>query len=114
VEQQQNLLRSVNALMIFLVFIATLTTIVSAFLQRKNKPVFISLLIAAVFFIGCILITRFGNLPIQNQMLTWNANSLPNDWTILRDKWWSFHIMRTITELVALVLIAWTSARKVH
>ncbi len=114
VEQQQNLLRSLNALMISLVILATLTTIASAFLQRKNKPAFITLLIAAAFFIGCILITRFGNLPIQNQMITWNADSLPNDWTILRDKWWSFHIMRTITELVALVLIVWTSIKKVN
>lgn len=112
VEQQQNLLRSLNALMIFLVVTATLITIVSAILHRKNKRDFITLLIAAGFFIGCILITRFGNAPIQNNMLTWSAHSLPGNWMIVRDEWWRFHIMRTITELIALCLIVWTSIKK--
>ncbi len=112
VEQQQNLIRSLNALMIFLVVTATLTTIVSSILQRKNKRTFITLLIAAGFFIACILITRFGNAPIQNNMLTWNASSLPANWMVLRDDWWRFHIMRTITELIALCLIVWTSIKK--
>jgi hypothetical protein len=112
VEQQQNLLRSLNALMIFLVVTATLVTIVSAILHRKNKRDFITLFIAAGFFIGCILITRFGNAPIQNNMLTWSAHSLPGNWMIVRDEWWRFHIMRTITELIALCLIVWTSIKK--
>ncbi|MEP7081161.1 MAG: DUF1772 domain-containing protein [Ginsengibacter sp.] len=111
VEQQQNLLRSLNTLMIILVFTATLTTIVSAILQRKNKKTFITLLIAAGFFIGCILITRFGNVPIQNNMLTWITNSLPANWAVLRADWWRFHKMRTITELIALCLIVWTSIK---
>lgn len=111
-EQQQNLLHSLNALMISLVILATVVTIFSAFLQRNNKRVFIALLIAAVFFIACILISRFGNKPIQDDILMWNSNSLPADWTISRDKWWSFHIMRTITELIALGLVAWASIQK--
>ncbi len=65
IEQQQNLVRSLNTLMISLVIIATVVTLISAFLQRK-----------------------------------------------LRDKWWSFHIMRTVVELIALVLVAWTSSKQ--
>jgi hypothetical protein len=112
IEQQQNLVRSLNALMIALVVIATLITIVSAFLQRRNKGVFIILFIAAAFLIACILITRFGNYPIQNDMLTWELDSVPEDWAILRDKWWGFHIMRTLTELIALSLITVSSIKK--
>jgi len=111
-EQQQNMLHSLNAMMISLVFLAMLTTLVSAFIERRNKPALIALLIAATFFIGCILITRFGNHPIQSDMLTWNTTSMPDNWQTLRDRWWSFHILRTITELVALCLIAWVSIRK--
>ncbi|MEO8446419.1 MAG: DUF1772 domain-containing protein [bacterium] len=107
-EQQQNLVRSLNALMVSLVIIATLVTLVSAFLQRKDKRVFITLLFATFFFTSCIFISIFGNLPIQTEMLTWNVGSLPDNWTLLRDKWWSLHIMRTIAELIALVLIVWT------
>ncbi len=108
VEQQQNLVRSLNTLMIVLVVAAIVTTLLSAFLQRKNKPVLVALLLAAALFISCMVITRFGNIPIQTDMLKWTENMLPQDWTELRDKWWSFHIMRTVVELIALVLVTWT------
>lgn len=108
-EQQQHLILSLNTLMVLLVIIATGVTIASAILQRQNKTIFITLILASLFLASCIFISRFGNLPIQMEMLKWNANSLPNNWTIQRDKWWSFHIMRTIVELIALVLVAWTS-----
>jgi archaellum biogenesis protein FlaJ (TadC family) len=112
VEQQQNMLQALRVLMVSLVLIAAIITIVSAFLQKNNRRVFITLLVAALFFFSCILITRFGNKPIDDIVLTWSANSLPNNWTELRDKWWSFHIMRTIAELAALFLITWTSVTK--
>src|SRR5665647_2288491 len=86
VDQQQNMLRALKVLMISLVIIATIITIASAFLQKNNKPVFIALLIAAVFFIACILITRFGNKPIDDMVMTWTSDSLPANWTELRDK----------------------------
>ncbi len=50
-EQQQNTVRSLKVLMISLVILATLITIISAFLQRKNKTVFLSLIIAALSFV---------------------------------------------------------------
>ncbi len=112
IEQQQHLVNSLNTLMISLVILATLITIVSAYFQRQNKSVFIALLIAAAFLASCIFISRFGNLPIQKEILTWNVGHVPSNWTILRDKWWSFHILRTIAELSAFVLIAWTSVQK--
>lgn len=110
-EQQQHLLRSLNTLMVSLVVAATLVTIASAWLQRGNKSVFVPLLIAAACFASCIFISRFGNLPIQNQMLGWTADRLPDNWASLRDQWWSFHIMRTLAELIALALVAWTASR---
>lgn len=112
IEQQKNLVLSLNALMVSLVIFATLVTIVSAFLQRRNRTVFVTLLVAAAFFASCIFISRFGNRPIQNEMLTWNANSIPANWTMFREKWWSFHIVRTVAELIALVLVTWASIQK--
>ena len=109
IEQQQHLVLSLNTLMVSLIIIATLVTIASAILQRQNKTVFIALLFASLFLASCIFISRLGNLPIQTEMLKWNVDSMPNNWAMLRDNWWTFHIMRTIVELIALVLIAWTS-----
>ncbi len=110
IEQQQNLVTSLNTLMVALVIIATIVTIASAFLQRQNKTAFFALLIAAFFLALCIVISRFGNLPIQTEMLSWNSASRPYNWTEMRDKWWSFHVLRTVAELIALVIVAWTSA----
>jgi len=112
VEQQQNMLHSLRILLVSLVFIATIVTIISAFLQKKNNSIFISLLAAAIFLIACILITRFGNKRIDDIVLNWTSGSLPSNWAELRDKWWSFHIMRTVAELIAFLLITWTSIKR--
>jgi archaellum biogenesis protein FlaJ (TadC family) len=112
IEQQQNMLQSLRTLMVSFVFIATLITILSAYLQKHDKSNFISLIIAAVFFIACILITLFGNKPIDDKVITWTKDAIPNNWTELRDNWWSFHILRTIAEIIALLLVTWTSIRK--
>ena len=112
IEQQQNMLQSLRILMVSLVVIATLITILSAYLQKHDKSTLISLIIAAVFFITCILITLFGNKPIDDKVITWTKDAIPNNWTELRDNWWSFHILRTIAEIIALLLITWTSIRK--
>jgi uncharacterized membrane protein len=87
IEQQQHLVNSLNILMISLVILATLITIISTYFQRQNKSVFITLLIAAAFLVSCIFISRFGNSPIQKEILTWNVGHVPSNWTILRDKW---------------------------
>ncbi|PHN01818.1 DUF1772 domain-containing protein [Flavilitoribacter nigricans] len=108
-EQQQHLVQSLNTLMVSMVILVTLVSIVSAYQQRQNKPVFITLLFAAAFFASCIFISRFGNLPIQTEMLTWTLESLPENWMDLRDKWWNLHIIRTIAELVGLSLVVLTN-----
>jgi hypothetical protein len=112
IEQQQNMLRSLNMLMISLVFSATVITIISAVLHRGNKQEFIPLLIASLFFISCIIISRFGNQPINNEIMTWASGTIPVNLSELRDKWWTFHILRTISELIALCLVTWTSIKK--
>lgn len=114
IEQQQNTISSLSVLMTSLVVAASVITIISAFSQRNDKITFITLLLAALFFIACILISALGNRPIDNVVMTWTHNTLPTNWEILRDKWWSFHIMRTVAELAALVLVAWTYSRKIR
>jgi len=112
IEQQQNMIRALNVLMITLVFSATIITIISAILQRGNKQAFIPLLFASLFFISCIIISRFGNQPINNEIMTWTSGTVPGNLSELRDQWWTFHIIRTISELIALCLVTWTSIIK--
>ena len=112
IEQQQNMLQSLRTLMVSLIVFATIITILSAYLQKNDKSTFIFLILAAVFFITCIIITRFGNKPIDDKVITWTKDAIPNNWTELREKWWSFHIMRTVAEIIALLLVTWTSINK--
>ena len=112
IEQQQNMIRALNILMITLVFSATIITIISAILQRGNKQAFIPLLFASLFFISCIIISRFGNQPINNEIMTWTSGTVPGNLSELRNQWWTFHIIRTISELIALCLVTWTSIIK--
>jgi uncharacterized membrane protein len=112
IEQQQNMIRALNGLMITLVLSASIITIISAILQRGDKQVFIPLIIASIFFIACVIISRFGNQPINNALLTWTSDTIPNNLSELREKWWTFHIFRTIAELIALCLVTWTSIKK--
>ena len=109
VEQQQNMLHSLRMLMIALVVAATLITFLSSYIQRNNTSARNALLVAAAFFIVCIVITRFGIKPIDDKVINWVPSAIPDNWTTLRDKWRTLHILRTIAELIALCIVTWTS-----
>jgi uncharacterized membrane protein len=109
VEQQQNAIRALNVLMPVLGAITVLLTLVSAFLQRKDRRAFVLLVVAAAFLIISGLVTRFGNQPINAIVMNWDMARPPANWTDLRDQWWGFHKLRTFSGLIALVLITWAS-----
>jgi C4-dicarboxylate transporter len=112
IEQQQSVINAFNVLMPILGLITIIITVIGAFLQRPNRNVFITLLIAAAFLIIAGLVTRFGNQPINSIVMTWKADAPPGNWIELRDKWWSLHIVRTFSSFVALCLIVWASIKK--
>ena len=109
VEQQQNAIRALNVVMPVLGAIAIALTLVSAFLQRIDRAVFVLLVVAAAFLIISAVVTRFGNQPINALVMSWDIARPPANWTELRDQWWGFHRLRTLCGLIALALIAWTS-----
>lgn len=112
VEQQQNTIKALNTLMPLLGLIAILLTLISAFIQRDNKPVLISFLVASVFLIVSGLVTRFGNQPINSIVMTWNTMDVPSDWTELRDKWWSLHKIRAVAAVLSFCIIVWTNIKQ--
>lgn len=112
VEQQQSVIKALNTLMPILGLLAIILTVISAFMQKVNQTVFILLLIAAALLIISGLVTRFGNQPINSIVMTWNKIDVPNNWIELRNKWWSWHVIRAMSALLAFCLIVWTSMRK--
>lgn len=107
-EQQQSAIKALNTLMPLLGLITIVLTLISAFLRKENKPVFILLLIAAIFLVISGLVTRLGNQPVNTIVMTWNKAAIPNNWTELRDKWWSLHKIRAVAALLAFCLIICT------
>lgn len=112
IEQQQSVITALNTFMPLFGLIAILLTLTSAFLQKKNKNVFVIMLLATGFLVLSGLTTRFGNQPINSVVMTWDMNSPPSNWMMLRDQWWTYHIVRTISALVAFCLVAWASINK--
>ena len=112
IEQQQNTINALNTLMPILGLITILLTITSAIIQRKNKTTFSLLFLAAAFLIISGFTTKFGNQPINSIVMTWDMNSAPDNWMTLREEWWSFHKIRTLSAFIGLCLIVWASIRK--
>lgn len=112
IEQQQNVIIALNTLMPLMGLFTILLTLASAFLNRKEKMTFLVLLAASAFLILSGLITKFGNQPINSIVMTWDMNSPPNNWMELRNKWWFYHEIRTLTACIGLCLIVWTSMKK--
>lgn len=112
IEQHQNAVRSLNTLMPILGLFTIVLTLLSAFLHKKEKLIFYMMILATILLIVSGLTTRLGNQPINAIVMTWEMNSPPENWSALRDQWWSYHILRTATACLALGLIVWTGIRK--
>ncbi|MGE5669570.1 MAG: anthrone oxygenase family protein [Betaproteobacteria bacterium] len=51
------------------------------------------------------VVTRFGNQPINAQVMTWAPNAPPANWTDFRDWWWRWHTVRTVAMVAALAML---------
>jgi hypothetical protein len=89
--------------------ISILLTAAYAVMSKREKLKRNLLFMATVLLIVGGLITRFGNQPINAIVITWDLQTIPDTWTALRDKWWSCHIMRTLSTMLAFALIIWAT-----
>jgi uncharacterized membrane protein len=62
-------------------------------------------LIALVLTIGSLLITRFGSVPLNLTMKTWNPQALPSDANTLLEKWDFYNAIRTFNSLASFLLV---------
>ena len=68
---------------------------------------------AGIFFLIGALITRFGNIPLLDLMDTWNVASPPANWLDVAERWYVFHSVRFVVDLIGLFL-AVASAFAIH
>lgn len=111
VEQHQNAVRGLNVLIPVLGAVAILSTITWAYLQRSQKEILLLLSVAILLLVTSAVVTRFGNQPINAVIMQWSPQSPPANWQELRDNWWTFHLARTGTTIIALALLLFTTLR---
>jgi uncharacterized membrane protein len=104
VEQQQNAIRSLNTLLPAMGAACILLAGWLAFRAKGNARMRYLLIGAIVCLVIAAMVTRFGNQPINAEVMTWNPQSPPANWTQLRDTWWQWHVVRTLAGILGLAL----------
>ena len=70
---------------------------------EKNSPGFYLSVSACLLIVIALLITLLVEVPIDNQIKAWTAETVPTHWTALRARWQVFHTARTFVALGSLV-----------
>jgi uncharacterized membrane protein len=83
------------ACILFMVVSASLVT------QKSSVRFYLSMA-ACLLIVIALLITLLVEVPIDNQIRTWSAETLPADWAVLRARWQVFHTARTFVSLASL------------
>lgn len=73
---------------------------------RKKSRSFYPLLISFLLIVISLLITLTVEVPIDNQIKTWTAMNLPDNWEAIRQKWALYHELRTITSVASFALFS--------
>ncbi len=58
-----------------------------------------------LLFVLALVVTLVVEVPIDNRIRGWTPASLPADWQRERDRWESFHVLRTFASVVGLALL---------
>ena len=63
--------------------------------------------VAAACFAGTLVAFALGNAPVNAQVATWTAATLPADWTAARARWEAAHAVSALFGLTATALLLW-------
>jgi hypothetical protein len=109
---QQQAIRTMNTVMPVLGAATILVTIAASVIERGDRVRLWLLVVTGACFLAIGLITRFRNQPINAMVMTWRGDSAPSNWTVLRDEWWRWHLMRLATGVVGLSLLIAAALRR--
>jgi hypothetical protein len=82
-------------------------------LHRLHRRASFSLTLAGVALLAvALLITLSVNVPIDDAIAGWRVDTLPPDWTTIRNRWEAYHAARTFVSLAgfgfALAAVLWS------
>lgn len=100
------MIRNLAPVMPFLMPAAILSMLPVLVISFQDLPkTFYLTLGGFVLFLLALLVTLIVEVPIDNQIKRWTATALPDNWRQLRDRWETFHVVRTVVSVVGLVLL---------
>ena len=74
-------------------------------LRRRRGAPFLAPAVAAACLLGTLVSFAVGNRPVNAQVATWTATTIPADWAELRDRWEAAHALSAALSLLALVVL---------
>jgi len=105
VEQQQHAIRALNSLLPAAGALCIVLTLVLAMAAKRSPRTRYLLLASTAGMVVAAVVTRFGNQPINAQVITWAVQAPPANWAELRDWWWQWHTVRTVAMVAALAML---------
>jgi uncharacterized membrane protein len=66
-----------------------------AWLNRRTPVARNFAILAACLALTALLVTRFGNVPINQMMRTWEPSAPPENWRAILSRWDVFNLIRT-------------------
>lgn len=103
VEVHQGAVRGLNLLLLAMAFGVIGCVLVLAYRIRRSPPTLFLYLLALAFIAVGGLATRLVNQPINAEIMNWTAASPPDGWESIRDTWWTWHIVRTLSSIAATI-----------
>ena len=104
-ETHQGAVRGLNLLLPLMGAGALVLTGLLAVLARRDGPALWVYLAAFALMAIAALVTRFANQPINGRIMAWSVETMPANWTQLRQAWWSWHLVRTACSAGGLTLL---------
>ena len=81
---------------------------------RMNRSSFYLYALSFLLMIVTLIITVGVEVPIDNQIKTWTAATIPANWESLRHTWDQFHTIRTFTSIASVSFFAWGLIRRIR
>jgi len=63
----------------------------------RSKPAAALAIVSALLALTSLLVTRFGNVPINQLIKTWSVGNLPVDWKALLRAWDKYNLVRSLS-----------------
>jgi uncharacterized membrane protein len=74
--------------------------------RHWRRRTFLILAAGFLLYLVAFFVTREINVPINNELATWNPQQAPATWTALRDRWNDANLFRTVVAMLSFVCYA--------